>query len=117
MMKTVVVFLTVLACAFGLQEQDSGNDSLVEVDYCKGPGNACITPPCITGGTSSSCIGSATIISVDDGNQVEHVKFIQDEKERLPAKVCGLKYKSKLSRQMTKIVQTQGNCCWEFYRR
>ena len=112
-MKTVVVFLTFLACAFGLQEQEG---SLVEADFCDDSADAAILP---SGGNTGvgGCIGSATIITVDDGNPVEHVKFIQEEKDRLPAEVCGLKYKSKLSRKMKKIVQTQGNCCWEFYKR
>ena len=112
-MKTVLVFFTFLACAFGLQIQDG---SLVDAEFENGrPGVASVIDA--SSEDSPSCIGSATIFTVDNGNQVEHVKLNQEESDDIPARIRRLKYKSTLSRGMTKIVETQGNCCWEFFSR
>ena len=114
----VFLFLGFLAFAQGLRLE--GMEAEFEDDPT-GPNGACITPPC--GSVEAvSCQGYLVVKTNENDNEVIHGKLIQ-EGNAVPIGYGKLKVKPKNGtvssefRRATKIIETQGNCCWKVYKR
>ena len=111
------LFLGFLAFAKGLRLEEG---SLMEAEFepiPTGPNTGCIT--CDDSEERYSCHGYAIIKTNKNGNEVEHGKFDQLEEDTVPRKIYELTYNNVFRgfRRATKIIETQGNCCWKFYER
>ena len=105
-----------MAFAHGLKVKEGSNlKATIESRY-KG---ACITPPCDGVISNDNCHGSARIIIIDDGNVKDQGTLLQ--KRMAKAEASHLKYPGLPPRREVKkreiIIQTVGNCCWEFFAR
>ena len=111
------VFLGFLAFVKGLRLEES---SLMEAEFepiPTVPNTGCIT--CDDSEERYSCHGYAIIKTNKNGNEVQHGKFDQLEEDTVPRKIYELTYNNVFRgfRRATKIIETQGNCCWKFYER
>ena len=110
----VFLFLGFLAFAQGLRLE--GMEAEFEDDPT-GPNGACITPPC--GSVEVvSCQGYLVVKTNENDNEVIHGKLTQ-EGNAVPIGYGKLKYENTFSgfRTSTKIIETQGNCCWTVYKK
>ena len=111
----VFLFLGFLAFAQGLRLE--GMEAEFE-DNPTGPNQGAITPGGGSGSVVVSCQGYLVVKTNENDNEVIHGKLIQ-EGNAVPVGYGKLKYENKFSgfRTATKIIETQGNCCWKVYKK
>ena len=117
-MKIALFALGVLAFAQGIHLEDDSS-MVVEFDYEEDePGQACITPPCGVVPLRNFCHGFAEIRTEFNDEETVHGKISKNEGEVDPKKASKLKYKAVPGgRSARKIIEVQGNCCWNFYQK
>ena len=112
-----LLFLGFVALAQGMTLKEG---STMEVSFKGGPESGCIFG-CDGGDTRYTCEGSATVISIDDNAEDrdvhEHGTLLKREKDRDDQWIDKINYKGRMKRKFEKIIQTQGNCCWAFFKR
>ena len=113
-MKIALFALGVLAFAQGIHlEGDSS--MVVEFDYEEdeqNPNGAGVTDNDIV--LRNFCHGFAEIRTEFNGTETVHGRLIQEG--AIPKK-ANLLYRVPGGRNARKIIEVQGDCCWEFYRR
>ena len=113
-MKKFILLLAFVAFAHGLKVKEGSNLKAT----IEGQKDACIFPPCQEI-SKDNCHGSARIIIKDDGNVKDQGTLVQ--KRMAEAAASHLKYPGLPPRREVKkreiIIQTVGNCCWEFFAR
>ena len=115
----VFLFLGFLAFARGLRLE--GMEAEFE-DNPTGPLQGAITSGGGSGSVVVSCQGYLVVKTNENDNEVIHGKLIQ-EGNAVPIGYGKLKVKPKNGtvssefRRATKIIETQGNCCWKVYKR
>ena len=114
-MKIVLIALGVLAFAQGLKLEE-GSAMEVEFDLNDQAG-ACITPPCGSSPPIRFCQGRVEIRSKLDGVEKSHGNLAKGEGEAAPYKISKMKYKPRMAKGSTKIIEVNGNCCWKFYEK
>ena len=114
-MKKFILLLAFVAFAHGLKVKEGSNLKATIEGRNK---DACLTPPC--GEISiDNCHGSARIIIKDDGNVKDQGTLVQKKMPKAAAshlKYPGLPRRSKVNKREI-IIQTEGNCCWQFFSR
>ena len=113
-MKKFILLLAFVAFAHGLKVKEGSNLKAT----IEGQKDACLTPPC--GEVSiDNCHGSATIFIKDDGNVKDQGTLVQKRMAKASASRLsypGLPRRSRVNKREI-IIQTEGNCCWEFFSR
>ena len=121
-MKKSILLLGFVAFAYGLEVKEGSSLKATIVQGStsnSGPGGGCLAPPRQPGISHNHCQGSARIIIKDDGNVKDQGTLVQ--KRMAEAVASHLKYPGLPPRREVKkreiIIQTVGNCCWEFFAR
>jgi len=110
-MKIVLFALVVLAFARGLELQDSSSMRAVFNNERDERNIGCGGPP---PRPRNLCHGFAEIRTEFNGTETVHGRLIQEG--AIPKK-ANLLYRVPGGRNARKIIEVQGDCCWEFYRR
>ena len=115
-MKIALFALGVLAFAQGIHlEGDSS--MVVEFDYEEdeqNPNGAGVTDNDIV--LRNFCHGFAEIRTEFNGIETVHGRISKHEGEEAPKKTK-LRYRVPGGRNARKIIEVQGNCCWNFYQK
>ena len=124
MMKITLFALGVLAFARGLELQDSSSMRAVfnnERDERNIGWGGSWWPMCGGGPPPRPrhfCHGFAEIRTEFNDEETVHGKISKNEGEVDPKKASKLKYKEVPGgRSARKIIEVQGNCCWNFYQK